>query len=104
MLVERVRVGRLKDFIAPEHGEQILVADIFDLMSMQGGDGYELGRFARYAKFRHSLVANAVRENKAPPVSGEEGVESLDVAMRCLESRQPAKVASRRPEPRRAAG
>jgi UDP-N-acetylglucosamine 3-dehydrogenase len=47
---------------------------------------------------------SAVRDNKTPPVTGEEGVESLDVAMRCLENRQPAKVASRRPEPRRAAG
>ena len=47
---------------------------------------------------------SAIRENKTPPVTGEEGVESLDVAMRCLENRQPSKVATRRPEPRRAAG
>jgi len=47
---------------------------------------------------------SAIRENKTPPVTGEEGVESLDVAMRCLENRQPSKVVTRRPEPRRAAG
>jgi predicted dehydrogenase len=47
---------------------------------------------------------SAVRENKTPPVTGEEGVESLDVAMRCLENRQPAKVSSHRTAPRRAAG
>jgi hypothetical protein len=37
-------------------------------------------------------------------VTGEEGVESLDVAMQCLENREPTKVSSQRPEPRRAAG
>jgi len=47
---------------------------------------------------------SAVLDDKSPPVTGEEGVQSLDVAMRCLESRQPTKVTSRRPEPRRAAG
>jgi predicted dehydrogenase len=47
---------------------------------------------------------SAVRDNKMPPVTGEEGVESLDVAMRCLENRHPAKVASHPSAPRRAAG
>jgi predicted dehydrogenase len=47
---------------------------------------------------------SSVRDNKIPPVTGEEGVESLDVAMRCLENRQPAKVASHPSAPRRAAG
>jgi UDP-N-acetylglucosamine 3-dehydrogenase len=47
---------------------------------------------------------NAVREDKAPPVTGEEGVESLHVAMRCLEDRQTAKAPAHRAEPRRAAG
>ena len=47
---------------------------------------------------------SAVREDKMPPVSGEEGVESLDVAMRCLENRHGAKTTIRRSEPRRAAG
>jgi predicted dehydrogenase len=46
----------------------------------------------------------AVRDNKRPPVTGEEGVESLDVAMRCLDNRQPAKVASHPSVARRAAG
>jgi predicted dehydrogenase len=47
---------------------------------------------------------SAVREDKTPLVTGEEGVESLDVAMRCLEDRQPSKAASRHSEQRRAAG
>jgi predicted dehydrogenase len=50
-----------------------------------------------------SFVA-AVRDDKAEPVTGEDGLESLDVAMRCLENRQPAKVGQHRNEPRRAAG
>ncbi len=46
---------------------------------------------------------SAIRENKTPPVTGEEGVESLDIAMRCLEDRQPSKVVtqSSRATPRR---
>jgi len=37
-----------------------------------------------------------------PAVTGEEGVESLGIAMRCLEGRQGANVVPQRP--RRAAG
>jgi predicted dehydrogenase len=47
---------------------------------------------------------SAVREDKMPSVTGEEGVESLDVAMRCLAHHKPTKAASRASEPRRAAG
>jgi predicted dehydrogenase len=51
----------------------------------------------------HAFV-NAVLDDRTPPVTGEEGVESLDVAMRCLQGRDEAKAASARHEQRRAAG
>jgi UDP-N-acetylglucosamine 3-dehydrogenase len=48
---------------------------------------------------------SAIRDNKQPPVSGEEGVESLSVAMRCLNERPPVKVGQQHQQPpRRAAG
>jgi len=53
---------------------------------------------------RAELMAfvNAIRDGKAPPVTGEQGVASLSVAMRCLEGRQPSTVAP--PRPLRVAG
>jgi predicted dehydrogenase len=42
---------------------------------------------------------NAVRGNKTPPVTGEQGVTSLAIAMRCLDGRAQTNVA-----PLRAAG
>jgi UDP-N-acetylglucosamine 3-dehydrogenase len=42
---------------------------------------------------------NAIRESKTPPVTGEQGVASLGIAIRCLEGRSPSNVA-----PLRAAG
>jgi len=47
---------------------------------------------------------NAVRDDKAPPVTGEDGLESLDVAIRCLEDRKAANVLPQSSEPRRAVG
>jgi predicted dehydrogenase len=32
----------------------------------------------------------AIRNNRAPPVTGEEGVASLEIAIRCLEAKEPA--------------
>lgn len=53
---------------------------------------------------RAELMAfvQAVREGKTPPVTGEQGVTSLGIAMRCLEGRQPSHVVP--PQPLRAAG
>jgi predicted dehydrogenase len=50
---------------------------------------------------RAELMAftNAIRESKAPPVTGEQGVASLGIAIRCLEGRSQPNVA-----PLRAAG
>jgi UDP-N-acetylglucosamine 3-dehydrogenase len=46
----------------------------------------------------------AIRNGKQPAVSGEEGVASLEIAIRCLESRAMADFARRRPAPRRLTG
>ena len=53
---------------------------------------------------RNELVAffTAIRQGGAPVVSGEEGVASLEIAMRCLE--EPARAAPQRKTVRRAAG
>jgi UDP-N-acetylglucosamine 3-dehydrogenase len=54
---------------------------------------------------RTELVAffTAIREGRAPVVSGEEGVASLEIAMRCLEERSVRPTAQRKTA-RRAAG
>jgi len=54
---------------------------------------------------RAELVAffTAIRQGGAPVVSGEEGVASLEIAMRCLEER-PARATPQRKTVRRAAG
>lgn len=41
-----------------------------------------------------TAFVGAVRGKKPPAVTGEEGVESLGIAIRCLEGRQPAKNAA----------
>jgi predicted dehydrogenase len=45
----------------------------------------------------------AIRSGNEPAVSGEEGVASLEIAIRCLESQVQASVAPR-PRPRRVTG
>jgi predicted dehydrogenase len=47
---------------------------------------------------------SAVRDSKAPPVTGEQAVASLEIAIRCLEERPAAIVAPQRKGPRRVAG
>jgi len=53
---------------------------------------------------RAELMAfvKSIRDSKAPPVTGEQGVTSLGIAIRCLEGRQPSNVLPQRV--RRAAG
>ena len=46
----------------------------------------------------------AIRDGKEPAVTGEEGVASLEIAIRCLESRTMPSVARRRSAPRRLTG
>jgi predicted dehydrogenase len=47
---------------------------------------------------------NAIRGDKRPAVTGEEGVASLEIAIRCLESRATPSDVRRRPGPRRVIG
>jgi predicted dehydrogenase len=46
----------------------------------------------------------AIRDGTEPAVTGEEGVASLEIAIRCLESRTMPSAAHRRPGPRRLTG
>ena len=48
--------------------------------------------------------ANAIRGQPLPGVTGEEGVASLEIAIRCLESKPITSVAPRRPNARRLIG
>jgi predicted dehydrogenase len=50
-----------------------------------------------------SAFVNAVRTGTPPPVTGEEGVASLEIAIRCLNGR-PADMAAPRKGPRRVVG
>ena len=54
---------------------------------------------------RAELIAfiDAVRQRTAPPVTGEQAVASLEIAIRCLEGRPAASAASRRKGPQRVA-
>src|SRR5258707_4543945 len=51
----------------------------------------------------HAFAA-AIREAREPAVTGEEGVASLEIAIRCLERRATPSVSRRRPGPRRLTG
>src|SRR5262245_37027475 len=46
----------------------------------------------------------AIRDGKEPAVTGEEGVASLEIAIRCLETRAMPSISRRRPGPRRLTG
>jgi hypothetical protein len=47
---------------------------------------------------------SAIRDRSQPAVTGEEGVASLEIAIRCLESRTQPSAARRRAGPRRLTG
>lgn len=47
---------------------------------------------------------NSVRDSKTPPVTGEQAVASLEIAIRCLEQRPTAVAAPQRKGPRRVVG
>src|SRR5271154_1898108 len=48
--------------------------------------------------------ANAIRSGRKPPVTGEEGVASLEVAIRCLDKRAEPSAVAQRKGPRRVVG
>jgi UDP-N-acetylglucosamine 3-dehydrogenase len=51
-----------------------------------------------------AAFATSVRTGTRPPVTGEEGVASLEIAIRCLNNGRPADMAAARKGPRRVAG
>ena len=55
---------------------------------------------------RAELIAftNAIRNGEPPAVTGEEAVASLEIAIRCLQSRSSAAASARRARPRRVVG
>jgi predicted dehydrogenase len=55
---------------------------------------------------RSELIAfvNAIREGKPPAVTGEEGVASLEIAIRCLDGKPVGSAEPRLKRPRRVAG
>src|SRR5712691_9632609 len=88
---------------------------IFDLLNRQVTECYGFQPDGSYS-MRHLSVGHAeplraelmafisaVRAGTRPPVSGEEGVASLEIAIRCLDGR-PADMAAPRKAPRRVAG
>jgi UDP-N-acetylglucosamine 3-dehydrogenase len=54
---------------------------------------------------RSELIAfvDAIRTGGSPAVTGEEGVASLEIAIRCLDGRPPVSMAKKREEPQRVA-
>jgi UDP-N-acetylglucosamine 3-dehydrogenase len=48
--------------------------------------------------------ANAIRTGRKPPVTGEEGVASLEIAIRCLDKRAEPSAVAQRKGPRRVVG
>ena len=61
---------------------------------------------AAHRRLRAELIAflDAVRSGDGPAVSGEEGVASLEIAIRCLESPARPAASTARKGPRRIAG
>jgi predicted dehydrogenase len=51
-----------------------------------------------------SAFVHAVRTGTRPPITGEEGTASLEIAIRCLNDRPPADMAAPRKGPRRVVG
>jgi len=82
----------------------LLTRQVTECFGFQGDGSYSMRHLSvGYTEpLRSELVAffTAIRQGRAPVVSGEEGVASLEIAMRCLEER-PAQAV---PRAKRAAG
>ena len=92
--------------------DKYLIADLLTLQvtecfGFQTDGSYSMRHLSvGYAEpLRAELVAfvNAVRRGETPPVTGEEGVASLEIAMRCLAA-PAAEATAQRKGPRRVAG
>jgi UDP-N-acetylglucosamine 3-dehydrogenase len=93
--------------------EKYLIADLLTLQvtecfGFQPDGSYSMRHLSvGYAEpLRAELAAfiKAVRTGDRPPVTGEEGVASLEIAIRCLSSRNVQSTAPQRKGPRRVAG
>jgi len=86
----------------------LLTLQVTECFGFQTDGSYSMRHLsAGYAEpLRAELVAfiNAVRHGETPAVTGEEGVASLEIAMRCLSERVTQSTAPQRKGPRRVAG
>jgi predicted dehydrogenase len=87
----------------------LLTLQVTECFGFQPDGSYSMRHLSvGYAEpLRSELVAfmNAIRTGGVPPVTGEEGVASLEIATRCLEARSVRATApQQRKEPRRVVG
>jgi hypothetical protein len=86
----------------------LLTLQVTECFGFQPDGSYSMRHLSvGYAEpLRSELVAfaNAVRTGTTPAVTGEEGVASLEIAIRCLSARTAHASESQRKGPRRAAG
>ncbi len=86
----------------------LLTLQVTECFGFQPDGSYSMRHLSvGYAEpLRSELVAfiNAVRSGEAPAVTGEEGVASLEIAIRCLSSRMQQAGAAQRKGPRRVVG
>jgi UDP-N-acetylglucosamine 3-dehydrogenase len=86
----------------------LLTLQVTECFGFQPDGAYSMRHLSvGYAEpLRSELVAfvKAVRSGETPPVTGEEGVASLEIAIRCLSARTAQSNAPQRKGPRRVAG
>jgi UDP-N-acetylglucosamine 3-dehydrogenase len=93
--------------------DKYLIADLLTLQvtecfGFQADGSYSMRHLSvGYAEpLRAELLAfvDAIRSGRAPAVTGEEGVASLEIAIRCLDAHAPQSRLAQRKGPRRVAG
>ena len=86
----------------------LLTLQVTECFGFQPDGSYSMRHLSvGYAEpLRSELLAfvNAIRGTRAPAVTGEEGVASLEVAIRCLDARAVSAAVPQRKGPRRVAG
>jgi predicted dehydrogenase len=86
----------------------LLTLQVTECFGFQADGSYSMRHLSvGYAEpLRAELLAfvEAIRSGRAPAVTGEEGVASLEIAMRCLTARAPQSSVPQRKAPRRVAG
>src|SRR6476660_5604836 len=86
----------------------LLTLQVTECFGFQPDGSYSMRHLSvGYAEpLRSELLAfvNAIRSGRTPAVTGEEGVASLEVAIRCLDARAASSTVPQRKGPRRVAG